>query len=772
VNIGKTGETGPTIGTWGTSYFDGNVFGGGRGFGGEALTAGNVGGSVELNIFSGMILGSVYGGGRLASVGYGLYLMDEEIEEDGETIKPYGILRPNDKYDGSYSNPSTQEASAYYNKGRGYIKINISGGTIGNDNEYIYNPTADQKAKIPYTTFDNQNRLQYTKGGNVFTGGMGRLYGLDGTTLLSLWPKLGKCKQTELNITGGTIKSSVYGGGEIGVVDKNATVNVTGGIVGTKVVDSEDDTKYYYFGSVFGGGKGSTDDITYPSGTADNDKVAISEAGTIGGNVKVELNKGIGETQKGGIVHQVFGCNDMNGTPKGDVLVHIHATQNGETDNIETKTSAYDVSYVFGGGNNADYVPAADNEKQSTEVIIEGCGLTSIQEVYGGGYGAATPGTMVEIRGTHIINNAFGGGYGAGTGNPGANVGYRTSSTTAYGKNTSDKDYKTAVVRLMAGKVNNVYGGSNTKGDIRGGSSITNIDKTGESGTNKPCCDDLNVGNIYGGGKDAEMAGGAEIVLGCMPNDWIAEIYAGSENANVGNNVSLTLTSGKFGRVFGGNKSGGKLDGSIEVNIEENGTCGTPIIIGELYGGGNLAPYSIYGYDANDLPLTAAQDGKTPHNSPRVNVRAFTSIGNIYGGGLGEKAVMVGSPTVNINEVEFDTSPENYQSNEYSGENKVIGEGDDAVTVTLYPHTDGKIGVIGNVYGGGNAAEVIGDTNVNIGTTSKETFKSLTDNAETANVDEREKPVVGADIRGNVYGGGNKAQVTGNTNVNIGKKVE
>ena len=30
--------------------------------------------------------------------------------------------------------------------------------------------------------------------------------------------------------------------------------------------------------------------------------------------------------------------------------------------------------------------------------------------------------------------------------------------------------------------------------------------------------------------------------------------------------------------------------------------------------------------------------------------------------------------------------------------------------------------------------------------------------------------VEGVDIRGNVYGGGNNAVVTGNTNVNIGKK--
>ena len=280
VNIGTKEGEGPTIGTLGTSYVDGNVFGGGRGFSGDALTAGNVGGSVELNIKSGKILGSVYGGGRLASVGYGLYLVDEKIKEDGDSIKPYGILRPDDKYDGSYPDPSTDPASTYYDKGRGYITINISGGTIGNDHEYIYNPTAEQKAKIPNTTFDYQNHLQYTKGGNVFTGGMGRLYALDNTTLLPLWPKLGKCKGTTLNMTGGTVKSSIYGGGEIGAVAQNATVNINGGTVGTKVVDKEDATKYYYFGSVFGGGKGSVDNITYPSTTPEAEQIPISEAGT------------------------------------------------------------------------------------------------------------------------------------------------------------------------------------------------------------------------------------------------------------------------------------------------------------------------------------------------------------------------------------------------------------------------------------------------------------------------------------------------------------
>ena len=756
------------IGNYGTSYVEGNVFGGGRGFSGEALTAGNVGGCVEINIQGGTMLGSVYGGGRLGSVGYGLYLVDEVVGSD----TPYGVMRPNNVDD---------RGNAVSNFNRGYITINISGGTIGNNIEYMANPTAADKLKMPSTTFDSQNHLLYTRGGNVFAGCMGRLYSLE-NELLPLWPKLGRCRQTTLNITGGTIKSNVYGGAELGVVEQNTSVNITGGQVGTQIGTG---SGAYYYGSVFGSGKGSVDNITYPSTTPEAEQIPISEAGTTGGNVEVHLNKNVAANTKGGIVRKVFGCNDMNGTPKGDVLVHIHATQSEGTDNIATKpTSGYDVDYVFGGGNNADYVPTVSGAKQSTEVIIEGCDLTSIEEVYGGGYGAATPGTKVEIRGTKIIDNVFGGGYGAGQNNPGANVGIRTDGTTEYGN--TGADVKTAVVRLMAGNVHNVYGGSNTKGDIRGGSSITNIDKTGSQGKNLPCCDNLNVNNIYGGGKDAEMAGGAEIVLGCMPNDWISEIYAGAENADVGNDVSLTLTSGKFGRVFGGNKSGGRLHGGIIVNIEENGDCDTPIIIGELYGGGNEAPYSIYGYkneqDANgkwiprekaDFDAMTAEEKAAEgmasghHHEPQVNVRAFTSIGNIYGGGYGSTAVMVGNPSVNINEVQVVNAKALTQAQIDNDTSKPAFI--DGTTVRLYPHESGKMGVIGNVFGGGNAAKIIGNTTVNVATKATETFDSVADDPSTT-ADERVKTVVGADIRGNVYGGGNNAAVTGNANVNIGKK--
>ena len=774
-------KPGAIIGTWGTSYVDGNVFGAGRGFSGNTLTGGNVGGNVTLNISGGNILGSVYGGGRLASVG--TYLVPSTDDNYGKMIPDNG----DDKH--------------------GHITINISGGTIGNNIEYINNPSAEQKAAMPNTTFDYQNHLQYTKGGNVFTAGMGRLYALDNTTALSSWQKLGQCKQTVLNMTGGTVKISVYGGGEIGIVAQSATVNIDGGTVGTKVVDPEDATKYYFFGSVFGGGKGSVDNITYPSTTPEAEQIPISEAGTTQGDVEVHLNKTVAsdDSKKGAIVHQVFGCNDMNGSPKGDVTVHVYATQNADKDNISTKptkgTETFDVEAIYGGGNLAAYEPeGGKNTTKSTKVIIDGCGLTSVRQVYGGGNAASTPATNVEVNGTYEILELFGGGNGLdnlpdGRPNPGANVGYK--NYTIYEKDgdnwvaKDDPAYDTkeeriaggstitygtgqASLNVFGGTVHRVFGGSNTKGNVRQ-SAVTLLD---ENGGCTFCVDEA-----YGGGKSAPMDAEAKLLMACIPG--LQAAYGGAEAAAIKGNVTLNITNGTFDRVFGGNNLSGTIDGSITVNIQEVG-C-RPIIIGELYGGGNQAAYSVYGYDADGK---AQESGTQLYDDPQVNVMSFTSIGKVFGGGYGEPAVMVGNPTVNVNEV---------YGRYYDDDRSVVDEG--AETPNHYPippHAKGKMGAISEVFGGGNAAPVKGNTTVNIATQAEVyNVKQVTVGDAVTDLYTRsgegtelspyvytpavgiaqenvtyyeKKDVLGVDIRGNVYGGGNKADVTGSTNVVVGKK--
>ena len=135
----------------------------------------------------------------------------------------------------------------------------------------------------------------------------------------------------------------------------------------------------------------------------------------------------------------------------------------------------------------------------------------------------------------------------------------------------------------------------------------------------------------------------------------------------------------------------------------------------------------------------------------------------IIGGGFGEGAVMVGNPEVNVNVG---------MGKQATHSDAVVDEGAKIGTYPIPSHESGKIGAINNVYGGGNAAKVVGNTTVNIGTEATQTYVSIDDDPATTEVNETIKTVVGADIRGNVYGGGNNAEVTGNTNVFIGKKNE
>jgi hypothetical protein len=290
------------------------------------------------------------------------------------------------------------------------------------------------------------------------------------------------------------------------------------------------------------------------------------------------------------------------------------------------------------------------------------------------------------------------------------------------------------------------------------------------------------------------------MLMACIPG--LKEVYGGAEAADIHDDVSLTITNGTFDRVFGGNNISGTISGKITVNVEETG-C-RPVVIGELYGGGNLAAYSIYGYKQVGgvwKPRTSTSDEGTgptpPYDSPQVNVRSFTSIGSVYGGGYGAAALMVASPTVNISESvgdpdNYPTTGTYYNATGFTGKTITV----DGHEVVLPDHTRTKIGAINNVFGGGNAAPVQGDTEVNIGTAVGEdvylvkafkTGDTLPENCYTKNGNNyeaasgpavegttyyRKYPVVGVDIRGNVYGGGNNAEVTGNTNVNIGKRAE
>ena len=148
---------------------------------------------------------------------------------------------------------------------------------------------------------------------------------------------------------------------------------------------------------------------------------------------------------------------------------------------------------------------------------------------------------------------------------------------------------------------------------------------------------------------------------------------------------------------------------------------------------------------------------------------------------------MVGNPTVNVNEV---------YGRYYNDDKSIVVE--NAETPNHYPipsHAKGKMGAIYTVFGGGNAAKVMGNTTVNIATVSDVyivkqvtagdalpegcytrnndgTYSAASGTASADVTYYEKKEVLGVDIRDNVYGGGNNAEVTGNATVNVGKKAE
>ena len=761
------------------SYDCGNVYGAGCGTDtytiGEDPTehhnqkAGWVRGNTNVTVNGGNILRNVYGAGSMGSVGN---------DTDAES---------------------------------GKITITINGGTIGraedNDHGHVFggpkgNLTETEfKASVKSTLVNiNAHPSDATKNpivwGSVFGGGEAGI--IKGSVVV--------------NMNGGTVKKDVYGGGALAdtqtdnwdaTANENAggwadaekksalhttTVRLTGGRVGEEV---------------FGGGLGEAGKPAYVWGD-----VLVDLNGTTpidGTTYKPSSTGAVTPNATGCVVEQIFGCNNINGTPKGDVMVHVYATQNaaatqiantGEVTNAKVK-GGYDVTAVYGGGNQAAYEPeGGKNTTNSTNVIIDGCGLTSIRQVYGGGNAASTPATNVIVNGTYEILELFGGGNGLdnlpdGRPNPGANVGYK--NYTVYEQVAEEwiakddpaydtKEERTAPgsaitygtgqasINVFGGTIHRVFGGSNTKGNVRQ-TAVTLLDE------NSGC--EFCVDEAYGGGKSAPMDAEAQLLMACIPG--LDAVYGGAEAADVHGNVTLNITNGTFDRVFGGNNLSGTINGSITVNIEEIG-C-RPIKIGELYGGGNQAGYSVYGYDSNGKPK---ESGTKLYNNPQVNVMSFTSIGNIYGGGYGDGATMVGNPTVNIN-----VTNGKYYNNDLS----VVGENEK--TPGDYPipsHAKGKMGAINNVFGGGNAAKVIGNTSVNIGTLSEVyvvktvnvgddvtayyirnnngEYIAATGTAVDGTTYYEKQDVLGADIRGNVYGGGNNAEVTGNANVTVGKRNE
>lgn len=664
------------------SAVGGNIFGAGCGFSNNSSSGQVTLGTTVVIADEAHIQRGVYGGGAFGFCSTtqtaDIYILGGQIDGISGSVTVGGVNGTGDN--------ATRTGIAYNN--------DIKGGVFGGANQNK-GGTANITMKGGIVNGGIYGGSNYTgtlsgdvtiqiDGGQVGTTSQtasifGGGYGQTTTVNGNVSVTLGTCTAGDATVYG-----DVYGGSALGTVNDASSDKTTVSLYNGTIR-----------GGIYGGGYG-------PGGVAANINGAV-EVKVFGGSVLCSESDPQGEAGSG----SVFGCNNAGGAPQSTVKVDIYKTDAAPGE------GQYALHAVYGGGNKANY-------SGTPVVTIHGCN-SSIEYVYGGGNASDVRGTNVTIWGG-TIGNAFGGGNGYSvTGNhtnqsadhynPGANI-------TTEGTN----------LKIYGGTIGAAFGGSNQYGTINDGVQVT-VDSREESNEGRPACVDtytrcpLSIGELYSGGNEAALISSRNpldyitpnkisVSLSCSAN--IGMLFGGAKAADYVGNISLVVDGGTYTKVFGGNNKGGtitgdvtvtfnggsaeevyggcnesgSITGDITVNIDStNSTCPTHFYVENVYGGGNLAAYG---------------------GSPEVNIINGTVQENVYGGGYGSTAEVAGSP---------------------------------AVTVGV-SNTEKRALVLGNVFGGGNAAPVSGDTDVKI--------------------------LYNSYIKGNVYGGGNKATVSGNTKVNIG----
>ena len=751
--------------------------------------------SIRFRIKGGLIKGSIYGSAANAdSYGYKTMVLT------GGTVRGWIAGGGN----GTSANGGTTTGSSYLYVGGNCrvdsegsnTKINSSvGGQVFGSGSGVENTTTwgemlygsnvviADNAYVERNVFGGGNFGWTDQYANIYLTGEG----------MSVGKVFGGANQNKgdnvrIYMTGGTVREGLYGGSNTtGTINYNVEMHINGGQVGTssspanihgggygqptRVSQNVDITLgatgqttpgVTVYGDVYGGSalgyvNGTTATTTYHTNVTLNKGTihgslyggALGDANTaanVYGPVAVKVYGGsVKKTDANGANGSggVYGANNVNGAPQRAVTVDIYGTDPAPSAN------EYALFAVYGGGNAADYTYGNGYPK----VTVHNCN-NSIEYVYGGGNAAAVAATDVTIYGGNVIGNVFGGGNGTVTA---ANV---TGNT---------------LTKIYGGTILRVFGGSNSQGTI-GGTITVNANSQKEGDDYCP----MHVGELYGGGNMANSNVGS-VNIGCMNNgDLIDYVYGGANQADITGNIALTMTGGRVENLFGGNNTSGAVKGKIQVTVNWDGSCNKNYL-GNVFGGGNLAQYSIYGYNNDGTVKTS---GTAVYDNPVVQVLNGTVSGNVYGGGKGDPTAtgnqkgvpgsVTGNPVVTIGD-----NTSGHESYVAAVTGDVYGGGDAAnVGGTPVVNIINKCNttISGDVYGGGNAADVTGtDVNIDGGTISGMVFGG-------GHGDKNSNPQKQADVNGNVavditggtinkvFGGSNsKGNITGTVAVNIAK---
>ena len=778
-NIGATPDYDYTVGS-NTIVFAttvGNVFGAGNGRSGASAGAVNNshviinGGTIKndvygggnygavgsqtsaatntvVDILSGQINGNVYGGanrngagqesqsgGNSCSCGGASICLTNTYYVRGSWIPNGGTIPRNTYYD--------YNATYYRNSGGFTRTCSILGGC------YIYDAANSGTAYDPNETYYTFSRVS----GNGSSTNYSR-YTVNPTTCTPQLPTINLTHNITINMSGGTVSHSVYGGSNArGTINGHVTMEMSGGTV------TED---------IFGGGKGVTDN---------NDNLN----NIVYGNITVNA--------KGTVARDVYG---------GSALGRVNGTGNTAT-NFTTKVnvSAGQIDNVYGCGMGAGTAAYPYTNGQSTVTITGGV----IKNVFGGNNtsGTAAYPTQVKLNGGTITQNAYGGGNQVGHNETNIQLNGSTVSGNVFGGSNQSGTVNTANVTIDSGSVTDVFGGNNLGGSVGTTKVIFNnatisgdVYGSGNQAASTTTNVTINSGtlhNVYGGGKDA--AAGTSNVL--FKTGTATEVYGGSNNSGLVGNSYVYISNGTISNVFGGNNVDGETQNS-HVYIG-NGTLGI------VYGGGKEANTSastnlyIYGGTMNSAFGGGSEaDVKNDNGTAKTNVFVYggTINGDVYGGSNTSGDVSNTEVTIQDTPISCTaTTPATgivanpcytklprSLNDVFGGNNAGGSSGNTIVNIR-------DTAVVNDVFGGGNEAKVLTSTTVNMysgkarnvyGGGNRSFVGDAVEDADGAFLSGGAEGVTNVyiangEITKNVYGSGNASFVYGDTYVYIGDKA-
>lgn len=558
----------------------GDVYGGGK--------MGDVtGDSTTVTVHSGSVR-TVFGGGQEGKVTQG----NTFVQITGGTIGAK-------QWDGTVHGGIFGAGDGAGAQVTGQSTVIIQGGTIYN-NVYGGGNQAD------LTGSTNVLLQGGTMQGSVFGGA--RMANIGGRTFVNI---------DGADATDTLVVKAVYGGNDIsGTIVKNAVelpftpkVPAVNDDWNAFLYASRNVAKPVVIGALYGGGNG---DYTYmPNGTKymvtlgrldENTGRIVSEAYEVDnkpelGKTYIELNGGIyGHVYGGGnfatVTEETVICTD-NGTDFDGSLNRIGKGNAGflglfETDDyrVEGESLVFDhhISRIFGGNNQAEM------DIRPTWHLLRG----DINNLYSGG----NKGSMVHPNGIFValqsedirVNNVYGGCRMADVNPAGLQGKGFITGETYYGYDFTEG--YAARVYITAGKVNNVYGGSDISGKVY-------------YGTNVEIRSDVS-GNIYGGGNGSYAYTDSEEWVDTHPEDRDYYYNPGSSSLD-----SLDLFRPHVENTL--------------VHIAGNSASDTLVIAGGVFCGGNSA--------------TLDKDGNRKEATAKMKIGKFATVNALYLGSNGENMV-------------------------------------------------------------------------------------------------------------------------------------